>query len=94
MLRIAPDGDNNYDLLDTAAIAAAINAAAVEDSATNNPADHGRQRSITPKYPWSIAIPLKHHAIDTSDDFAPQTPIAAGVDELEIGATFIVSSGN
>jgi hypothetical protein len=94
MLRIAPDGDNNFDLLDTAAIAAAVNAAAAEDSAANNSSDHGQHRSITPKYPWSIAVPLKHHAIDTTDDFAPQTPIAAGVDELEIGATFIVSSGN
>ena len=79
MLRIAPDGGDNYELLDTAA--------------QTHTETQERSRSISPKYPWSIAVPLTHHAIETTDDFSPQTPVAAGVDELEIGATFIVSSG-
>jgi hypothetical protein len=84
MLRIAPDfapddSDNNYELLDTAAH---VHKGALESA-----------RSISPKYPWSIAVPLTHHAIETTDDFTPQMPEAAGVDELEIGTTFIVSSG-
>ncbi|HEY8023226.1 MAG TPA: baseplate J/gp47 family protein [Burkholderiaceae bacterium] len=94
MLRIAPEGDNNFELLDTAAVLAASAAAASAESSLGEVDGTGPQRSITPKYPWSIAVPLKHHAIDTTDDFTPQAPIAAGVDELEIGATFIVSSGN
>jgi hypothetical protein len=78
ILRVAPDGDDNFDLMDTASV-------------SKSPE---RYQSITPKYPWSIAVPLKHHAIGTTDDFKPTTPIIAGVDELEIGTTFIVSSGN
>jgi hypothetical protein len=78
MLRVAPDSDNNFDLLDTAPTSK----------------DPERNRSIAPKYPWSIAIPIKRHAIDTTDDFKPRTPTMAGVDELEIGATFIVSPGS
>ena len=84
MLRVAPDfapdgSDNDYELLDTAA--------------HTHKGTSGRSGSISPKYPWSIAVPLLHHAIETTDDFTPQMPEAAGVKELEIGATFIVSSG-
>ncbi len=76
MLRISPDGDGRFALFDTATI--------MENGE--------RQKDIHPKYPWSIAVPLQKHAIETTDDFTPIKPHMAGLAELEIGTTFIISA--
>lgn len=46
---------------------------------------------IVPGKPWSIAVPMKHHAIETIMDFQHRPPQPVGIDDLEIGATFIIS---
>ncbi|WP_417910171.1 hypothetical protein [Candidatus Electronema sp. PJ] len=62
-------------------------------------ADSGRDQTeykgsgnlILPRYPWSIAMPMSKHflqTIDRADDIAAEP---TGVDELEIGATFIIN---
>ena len=47
---------------------------------------------ITPYYPWSIAIPAMEHAIEVTQRFAPIDAEITGVDELEIGSTFIITN--
>jgi WD40 repeat protein len=46
---------------------------------------------ILPAYPWSIAVPVRQHFIQTTDRDAPTPPQQTGVDELEIGSTFIIT---
>lgn len=46
---------------------------------------------ITPKYPWGIAVPLKHHFIDTVEEYRPEKPRVAGIDDVKIGETFIIT---
>jgi hypothetical protein len=77
MLRITPDGDDRHDLFDSAAKSGAVD---------------GR-KEITPKYPWSIAVPILNHYIHTVHSSTSGRGRAAGVGELEIGSTFIISAG-
>ncbi len=76
MLRISPDKGGRFALFDTAA--------RMENGE--------RQKDIVPKYPWSIAVPLQKHAIETTDDFTAIEPQVTGLSELEIGTTFIISA--
>ena len=46
---------------------------------------------IHPKYPWSIAIPVRRHFIKTIGKPEVIDPEITGVDELEIGSTFIIT---
>ena len=46
---------------------------------------------IHPLYPWSIAIPVRRHFIKTTDKPEVIAPELTGVDELEIGSTFIIT---
>ena len=46
---------------------------------------------IRPQYPWSIAVPVRRHSIETTDRFETIQPEITGVDELQIGSTFIVT---
>ena len=46
---------------------------------------------IRPLYPWSIAVPVRRHFIETTDQLEPIQPEITGVDELEIGSTFIIT---
>lgn len=69
-----------------------------QDTAATNDADPGQDRkpsvrtdAITPWYPWSIAVPMKHHFIQTAFDYQSQDPQSAGVGELAIGETFIIA---
>lgn len=48
---------------------------------------------IHPMYPWSIAVPVRRHFIETTDRLEPIQPELTGVDELEIGSTFIITRG-
>ncbi|MCP4686794.1 MAG: hypothetical protein GY859_02025 [Desulfobacterales bacterium] len=49
-----------------------------------------RIMEITPKYPWSIAIPAEQHFIELVDRRIHIAAEPTGVDELEIGETFII----
>ena len=48
-------------------------------------------KEIHPLYPWSIAIPARRHFIETMDKPKAIDPEITGVNELEIGTTFIIS---
>jgi hypothetical protein len=48
-------------------------------------------KEIHPLYPWSIAIPARRHFIETMDKPEAIDPEITGVNELEIGTTFIIS---
>ncbi len=60
------------------------------DTARDAPEDEAK---IDPRYPWSLAIPMRHHALETTRETKPEKANITGVDELEVGATFIIGSG-
>jgi hypothetical protein len=47
-------------------------------------------KEIYPHYPWSIAIPFKHHYIEVSEKAKVVKPVVTGINELEIGSNFII----
>jgi hypothetical protein len=51
--------------------------------------DSGRH-TITPTYAWSTAVPLVQHYIQTIDGYHQILAERTGVDELEVGSTFII----
>ena len=51
----------------------------------------GSEMIITPRYPWSLPIPTDHHAIETTHVLGGIKAEETGVNELEIGSTFIIS---
>lgn len=59
-----------------------------DNAAQHKPGD----KTISPSYPWSIAVPMNRHWILLNDIVEPSDGVAIGVDELEIGATFVISS--
>ena len=46
---------------------------------------------IRPHYPWSLVIPARSHYIETIQSAHSIKPELTGVNELEIGSTFIIS---
>lgn len=75
MLHIAPMGEDRFDLYDSASV---LN-------------DGWDDKSLVPKYPWSILMPIKQHFIEVDDRYQSIEPEITGVGELEIGSTFIIS---
>ncbi len=45
---------------------------------------------IEPRYPWSLAVPMRRHFIETVTSVEPVDAKPTGVNELEIGSTFII----
>ena len=60
------------------------------DSASDNP---NHEAVIEPHYPWSLAIPMRQHYLETTREARSIEAQVTGVDELEIGATFIIGNG-
>lgn len=59
---------------------------------TVNEESRGKEaNNIAPFYPWSIAVPMKKHFIETTDRCEPVQPGITGIGELEIAGTFIIS---
>jgi len=54
--------------------------------------DSGANAEVRGVYPWSIAVPVETHYIETTDDEKPLAPIKAGTGDLEIGSTLIISA--
>lgn len=46
---------------------------------------------IEPEHPWSLAIPFQRHAIEVVDSLKPIKAKVTGVNEMEIGSTFIIT---
>ena len=45
---------------------------------------------VSAVYPWSIAVPVGYHYIETTETEKPLAPIKAGTGDLEIGGTLII----
>ncbi|WP_062057720.1 baseplate J/gp47 family protein [Cellvibrio sp. OA-2007] len=74
LLRIAPQGDGLFILDDTGSV--------------EGPEKY--RQTLKPNYAWSTAVPLQHHYLDTLDQHRQIHAQRTGVDELEVGSTFII----
>lgn len=81
MLHITEDGKGGYYLYDSA------NTSAVTP-------DSSREVVIRQRYPWSLAVPAKHQFIEMIQTISPINAEVTGVNELEIGGTFIISGNS
>ena len=63
----------------------------LEDSAREPAASEAR---IEPKYPWSLAVPASHHFIETTTATRAIEAKLTGIEELEIGNTFIITGSS
>lgn len=50
----------------------------------------GQETVLRPRYPWGLAIPAKHHFIEAVETNQPIKAEVTGLDELEVGGTFII----
>jgi hypothetical protein len=76
MLSVSDAGSERYTLTDTAV-----------------PGRDGRPApDLTPMYPWSVAVPIRRHAILVADSEQSRIATRTGIGKLEIGSTFIIST--
>ena len=78
MLHITVDKNDDYSLLDT------VNEK-LKSKAKLNP-----KAVIKPCYPWSLALPVEKHFIETTQDSESIEAEITGIDELAVGGTFII----
>ena len=74
LLRIAPQGEGLFILDDTGSVEG----------------DEKYRQTLKPTYAWSTVVPLQHHYIQTIDQHRQIHAQRTGVDELEVGSTFII----
>ena len=81
MLHITEEENETYRLMDT-----------VKWHAMENNAEQCNRHEalIKPRYPWSLAVPMRRHYIETTMSIEPIAAKETGVNELEIGSTFII----
>ena len=77
MLSVSDAGSDRYLLTDTAVPAR----------------DGSPAPDVTPLYPWSVAVPIRRHAILVADSEQSRIARRTGIGKLEIGTTFIIASG-
>ncbi|SDU58326.1 baseplate J/gp47 family protein [Desulfobacula phenolica] len=77
MLRIAGNSQSRFELFDTVT--------------GNDTRPREDEKQIVPRYPWSIAVNADHHFIETTSDVRSITPQKTGIEELEVGNTFIIT---
>ena len=77
MLRISKAGENCFELFDS------VTPGAVAPSQD--------EKQIRPKVPWSIAVNADSHFIQSTAAVKPQLPERTGLNELEVGNTFIIT---
>lgn len=49
---------------------------------------------VSPLYPWSVAVPIRRHAILVEESEQSRIARRTGIGKLEIGSTFIISNEN
>jgi hypothetical protein len=49
---------------------------------------------LSARYPWSLAVPIRRHAIETTAADLEIEAQGAGVGSLEIGTNFILDAGH
>lgn len=74
LLRIAPQSGGLFILDDTGSVEG----------------DEKYRQTLKPTYAWSTMVPLQHHYIQTIDQRQQIHAQRTGVDELEVGSTFII----
>jgi hypothetical protein len=52
------------------------------------------QVQVEPRFPWSLALPVRQHYIETMTTAEAIEPEVTGVDELEVGTTFIITGSS
>ena len=89
MLHITEDNKGDFSLNDTAR--SKIIHSTQYDAGKRQALERSVSEEITPKYPWSLAIPMDHHFIETIDVMRFINAEVTGIDELEVGSTLIIS---
>lgn len=49
--------------------------------------------AVSPQYPWSLPIPAERHFIETTNEVRGRVADITGINELEVGSTFIIDGG-
>ena len=87
MLHITEDHAGKYSLGDTVRPQQHHTAKASEQPP---PSGTALLTEIHPTYPWSLAVPLRRHFLETISDRQAIVAESTGIDELEVGRTFII----
>jgi hypothetical protein len=82
MLHISEDQSGSYALGDTVRLASSV----LPDG------ERETVDEIRPKYPWSLAIPVREHHIETGSSLRSDAAKATGIDQLKVGQTFIIGA--
>lgn len=53
-------------------------------------AEHAGDVVVSPLYPWSLPVPAENHFIETTSETRPQKADITGINEIEVGSTFII----
>jgi hypothetical protein len=88
MLRIAGESVSGFTLFDTAGQPFVVRDTAKDDTEP----EQIETIEVRPQVPWSIAVPFRRHFIEMMEKFKPVQPEVTGIDELEVGNTFIVTT--
>jgi hypothetical protein len=86
LLQIIHNNKTEYSLLDTAT----RTYREIQDSGDTENYIENEPKVLKPKYPWGILISADKHAIEAIDRLTLIEPVKTGIDELEVGGTFII----
>ena len=89
MLHITEEGSDSFVLGDTARSTMAYKPG--DDVAWSPLLGVDNDDRITPSYPWSLAVPTRHHYIETINKIRHIDAEPTGIGEIEIGSTFIIN---
>jgi hypothetical protein len=92
MLHITEDDARAFTLSDTARAKGGGPESAYPGTSASIGVAHSEE--IRPKYPWSLAIPMRNHFIETMDTVRTLDAEPTGIDELEVGSTFIINENH
>jgi hypothetical protein len=86
LLQVAEADGGDYWLGDSARIDQEMTATGLW---TGKPSDVA-PGTLRPRFPWSIALPARLHALEPMTDTTHDAASATGIAGLEIGSTFVV----
>lgn len=89
MLHITEEQSDSFVLADTAR--SAMEYQPGDDVAWSPLLGVDNDDRITPRHPWSLAVPSRHHYIDTVNKIRHIDAEPTGIGEIEIGTTFIIN---
>ncbi|MEN8128665.1 MAG: baseplate J/gp47 family protein [Pseudomonadota bacterium] len=92
MIHITKDDESVFSLADTARSKDGRPESASPGTAAMDGVAHSDE--IHPRYPWSLAIPMRNHFIETMGAIRTIDAEPTGIDELEVGSTFIINENH